>query len=46
MTKLAYQTPAIREHGSVEALTKTTQNGTFLDAAFDQDTPLTEITIS
>lgn len=46
MTKMPYQTPVMREHGKVEALTKGSAAGDFTDALFPADTPKGDLTFS
>jgi len=46
MTKTAYEAPKMEAIGSFETLTQSTTSGERLDVAFDQDTPLSELTVS
>jgi hypothetical protein len=46
MTKKPYETPILRQHGKVEALTKGGADGAFTDAFFPANTPKGEITFS
>lgn len=46
MTKQAYVSPVLRNHGKVEQLTKGGSRGTTLDAAFPSGTPFSDITLS
>lgn len=46
MTKFTYQKPALRAHGSVEAITKGGQDGNKLDADFNVGTPFGQLTFS
>jgi len=41
-----YTKPKVTTHGSVEALTKATTSGSFLDANFNSGTPLIDVTLS
>ncbi|NCO88117.1 MAG: putative RiPP precursor [Rhodobacterales bacterium] len=44
--KLAYETPVLECHGSMETLTQGTSSGTLIDAVFPRGTPLGELTFS
>jgi hypothetical protein len=44
--KKAYSTPALRVHGSLEAMTQGMSSGSVLDRAFPAGTPKDELTFS
>jgi hypothetical protein len=44
--KKAYTTPALRVHGSLEALTQGASSGSVLDANFPTGTPTSDLTFS
>lgn len=44
--KKQFVAPTLVEYGKFEELTQATRTGTNLDAGFDANTPLTEITLS
>ncbi len=44
--KATYERPAFKKVGSIEAITKSTAVGRRLDAAFANNTPLAEVTLS
>ncbi|MDB6454803.1 lasso RiPP family leader peptide-containing protein [Falsirhodobacter sp. 20TX0035] len=44
--KKAYSAPALRVHGTLEALTQGSSNGSMLDQAFPVGTPKGELTFS
>ncbi len=44
--KLAYETPILECHGSMEALTQGASTGTLVDAVFPRGTPITDLTFS
>lgn len=46
MTKTAYEAPKMEAIGSFETLTQSTHTGNRLDVAFDQNTPLDQLTVS
>lgn len=44
--KNVYETPVLRVHGKVEAVTKGGKDGNSLDAAYPVGTPFTDLTFS
>ncbi|MEM6576915.1 MAG: putative RiPP precursor [Pseudomonadota bacterium] len=46
MTKSKYETPVLRSHGKVEAITKQNTGGASLDAGFSAGVPLVDLTTS
>lgn len=44
--KLAYETPVVRAHGSIETITHGASDGNALDATFPSGTPKGELTFS